>query len=95
MLQEYAKGHKELADILISREVIFTEDVEKIFGKRQWTSRTDEILAAKEAEVNDISETEEKCDNSTESNLNNEQTNEADNSPKNDYPANMPPLPKQ
>ena len=34
--------------MLISREVIFTEDVEKIFGKRPWVSRTDEILAARE-----------------------------------------------
>ena len=37
--------------MLLSREVIFTEDVEKIFGKRQWTSRTDEILAARSAEA--------------------------------------------
>ncbi|MDE6198610.1 MAG: ATP-dependent zinc metalloprotease FtsH, partial [Muribaculaceae bacterium] len=48
ILREHAQGHNELADVLISREVIFTEDVEKIFGKRQWTSRTDEILAARE-----------------------------------------------
>ena len=33
--------------MLINREVIFTEDVETIFGKRPWTSRTDEILAHK------------------------------------------------
>ena len=50
LLRQYAAGHKELAELLITREVIFTEDVEKIFGKRKWTSRTDEILAAKEAE---------------------------------------------
>lgn len=49
ILKEYAKGHNELADVLYQREVIFTEDVEKIFGKRRWTSRTDEILAAQEA----------------------------------------------
>lgn len=49
ILREYAKGHNELADVLFSREVIFTEDVEKIFGKRKWTSRTDEILAAQQA----------------------------------------------
>ncbi len=48
ILREHAQGHNDLADVLISREVIFTEDVEKIFGKRQWTSRTDEILAARE-----------------------------------------------
>ena len=50
ILREHAKGHNELADVLISREVIFTEDVEKIFGKRPWTSRTDEILAAQNAD---------------------------------------------
>ncbi len=47
ILKQHAEGHGQLAEVLLSREVIFTEDVEKIFGKRQWTSRTDEILAAK------------------------------------------------
>lgn len=46
ILRKYADGHAKLAEVLIAREVIFTEDVEKIFGKRKWTSRTDEILAA-------------------------------------------------
>jgi len=50
LLREKSAGHADLADILVSREVIFTEDVEKIFGKRQWASRTDEILHAKESE---------------------------------------------
>lgn len=49
ILRKHAAGHAKLADTLIEREVIFTEDVEHIFGKRPWTSRTDEILAAKEA----------------------------------------------
>ncbi len=48
ILREHAEGHAKLAETLITREVIFTEDVEQIFGKRQWTSRTDEILAAKQ-----------------------------------------------
>lgn len=48
LLTAQAKGHGELADILVTREVIFTEDVEKIFGKRQWSSRTEEILSAAE-----------------------------------------------
>ena len=34
--------------MLVAREVIFTDDVEHIFGKRQWVSRTDEILAARD-----------------------------------------------
>ncbi len=49
ILKEYAEGHNKLAEVLFTREVIFTEDVEKIFGKRKWTSRTDEILAAQQA----------------------------------------------
>lgn len=48
ILRKHAEGHAKLADTLITREVIFTEDVEKIFGSRPWTSRTDEILAARE-----------------------------------------------
>ena len=44
MLTEYAEGHKELTEVLLSREVIYTEDVEQIFGKRKWVSRTEEIL---------------------------------------------------
>ena len=51
ILSKHAEGHAELTEVLLSREVIFTEDVEKIFGKRQWTSRTDEILAARSAEA--------------------------------------------
>ena len=48
ILREYAAGHNKLAEVLYTREVIFTEDVEQIFGKRRWTSRTDEILAAQQ-----------------------------------------------
>ena len=44
ILTEYAKGHHELADTLIRREVIFTEDVERIFGPRKWVSRTEELF---------------------------------------------------
>jgi len=50
LLREHAEGHAELADVLVRREVIFTEDVIKIFGERQWVSRTDEILAARAAQ---------------------------------------------
>ena len=38
------KGHHELADLLQQREVIYTEDAERIFGPRQWASRTEDIL---------------------------------------------------
>ena len=36
VLRENAKGHKELAELLLEREVIFSEDLETIFGKRLW-----------------------------------------------------------
>lgn len=41
ILEQYTKGHHELAELLLEREVIYTEDAERIFGKRQWTSRND------------------------------------------------------
>lgn len=50
VLTEHKEGHAQLAQILIDREVIFAEDVEKIFGKRPWTSRTEEILAVNNQE---------------------------------------------
>lgn len=48
ILRDYAEGHGKLADTLITREVIFADDMVKIFGERKWISRTDEILAARE-----------------------------------------------
>ncbi|MBP3737921.1 MAG: ATP-dependent zinc metalloprotease FtsH [Muribaculaceae bacterium] len=48
ILEQYQRGHHELADLLVQREVIYTEDAERIFGKRQWLSRTDEIIKANE-----------------------------------------------
>lgn len=45
ILRENASGHNQLAELLIEREVIFAEDLEKIFGKRQWISRQDELIA--------------------------------------------------
>ena len=46
LLLEHKEGHNQLAQLLIEKEVIFAEDVEKIFGKRPWTSRSEEIMAA-------------------------------------------------
>ena len=44
ILLEHKEGHNALAELLISREVIFADDVEKIFGKRPWVSRSQEIM---------------------------------------------------
>lgn len=44
ILAEHAEGHAKLTEVLLANEVIYTEDVEKIFGKRPWKSRSEEIL---------------------------------------------------
>ena len=50
ILSEHKEGHNELTQLLIDKEVIFAEDVERIFGKRPWASRSEEIMAAKESQ---------------------------------------------
>ena len=49
LLQEHADGHNKLAEMLIEKEVIFADDVEKIFGKRPWVSRSEEIMATEDS----------------------------------------------
>ncbi len=44
ILRQYAAQHNQIRDLLVEKEVIFHDDVEKILGKRQWKSRTDEII---------------------------------------------------
>ena len=48
ILSEHKEGHAQLAQLLVEREVIFAEDVEKIFGKRPWTSRAEELIEAQQ-----------------------------------------------
>lgn len=45
VLQNNRNGHQKLAELLLEKEVIFSEDLENIFGKRPW---------AKPALVNDV-----------------------------------------
>ena len=49
ILEENAEGHNKLAEMLIEREVITSEDVESVLGPRPWMSREDEIIAANDA----------------------------------------------
>jgi len=74
LLQEKAEGHKALSDLLLEAEVIYTEDVERLLGKRQWTSRADEIKAANEERGNKLTENEESTnsDNNENSSTNSE-----------------------
>jgi cell division protease FtsH len=39
VLKEHAEGHSKLANLLLEREVIFSEDLEEIFGKRPWDKK--------------------------------------------------------
>ena len=70
VLLEHKEGHAQLAQRLIDKEVIFAEDLEEIFGKRPWTSRTDEILATNAEEEK---KEEEQAANSTDHKKENEE----------------------
>lgn len=48
ILTEHKEGHARLTELLMTKEVIFAEDVEQIFGKRPWISRTQELIEANE-----------------------------------------------
>ncbi len=37
-------GHGKLAETLLTKEVMYSEDLKEIFGPRQWRSRTEEIM---------------------------------------------------
>ena len=54
ILSEHKEQHNELAQLLIDKEVIFAEDVERIFGKRPWASRSEEIMAANNKQENAV-----------------------------------------
>lgn len=62
ILSENAQGHNQLANVLLEREVIYSEDVEHIFGKRPWVSRSEEILESQEKEEQAKKEQEDKED---------------------------------
>jgi len=44
ILTENTEKHEQLALLLLKSEVIYSEDVEHIFGKRPWVSRSEEIM---------------------------------------------------
>ena len=73
LLTEHAAQHNQLADLLVDREVIFTEDVEHIFGPRPWKSRADVLmeeealkLAEERAPKNEEKEGESTSENATD-----------------------------
>lgn len=66
LLGEHKNQHSEVAELLLEREVIFSDDLEKILGKRPWKDEEEEAetLQEKEAEKNEetVSEQEKNTD---------------------------------
>lgn len=87
ILSENAPKHAELAKLLIQREVIFTEDVERIFGKRPWKSRTDEI--EEEQRADEKKKEEEAADKETA------QPAKEDNDSQEQASSALPPIPTE
>lgn len=65
ILKENEAGHHAMAELLIEKEVITNEDVERILGARPWKSRGDEIL-----EANNVVNEEEVASNDVNDNVN-------------------------
>ncbi|SHF47748.1 cell division protease FtsH [Bacteroides luti] len=72
ILSEHKEQHNALANLLIEKEVIFAEDVERIFGKRPWTSRSAEIMATEKSaeEQAEIAKKDSSLEKEPETNLN-------------------------
>ena len=49
LISEHAEQHHKVVDALMEKEVIFAADVEAIFGKRPWKSRTEQLMEVAEA----------------------------------------------
>jgi cell division protease FtsH len=62
ILKNHTEGHKKLAELLLDREVIFSEDLEKIFGKRPWESKIIESENGQETEEEKKEEAAEKSE---------------------------------
>lgn len=63
VLKDNAEGHKKLADRLLEKEVIFSEDLEEIFGKRPWNKETG-VAEKQRQNISGNKEIEEKSEDS-------------------------------
>ncbi len=52
LLSKHVEGHHALSDILMEKEIIYAENLESIFGKRAWVSRSQEILESESRSKN-------------------------------------------
>jgi cell division protease FtsH len=58
ILTEHSSQHAELTGVLLEKEVIFSDDLERIFGQRKWLSRSQEILQQQTVDNPSPAETE-------------------------------------
>ena len=65
ILTEHAEQHHRIAEMLIEREVITSDDVESVLGPRPWKSRGDEIIEENAAD-SEASNANESMANTTE-----------------------------
>lgn len=72
LLREHGEGHNKLADRLMSEEVIYSDDLKKIFGERQWISRSDELVKETEELADKIEEEKGKTEEKPKREINNE-----------------------
>ena len=79
ILKEHSEGHNELAELLIKREVIFAEDVERIFGKRPWVSRSEEIIEDNTPKLEDMPEEVRQAQAEHEASVKDNSNTESDN----------------
>ena len=74
IITTHREQHKELADLLVEKEVIFADDVERIFGKRPWISRQEELSKenkkGSEEVIEEITESNEQVIEETEAKSN-------------------------
>ncbi len=63
VLKTHADGLKQLAELLLAREVVFTEDVERIFGKRKKDIEREEKEAAEKLDKAESAKAEEVKEN--------------------------------
>ena len=78
LLSTNAEGHNQLAAALLEREVIYSEDVEAIFGKRPWASRSEEILESQQTAEEKKSKEEKKGSDSDDSANDSDATTDGD-----------------
>ena len=79
ILKEHSEGHNELAELLSKREVSFAEDVERIFGKRPWVSRSEEIIEDNTPKLEDMPEEVRQAQAEHEASVKDNSNTESDN----------------